>query len=63
MRCIGEITEEKLALLRDADEIFLEEIVAEGLYRSNAQTAAAILPMRAVGVMGDGRSYQHVIAP
>jgi GMP synthase (glutamine-hydrolysing) len=62
VRCIGEITEEKLAILRDADEIFLEEIVAEGLYRSTAQTFAAILPVRAVGVMGDGRSYQHVIA-
>jgi len=62
VRCIGEITEEKLKLLRDADEIFLEEIIAEGLYRSTAQTFAAILPVRAVGVMGDGRSYQHVIA-
>ncbi len=62
VRCIGEITEEKLHLLREADEIFLEEIVAEGLYRSTAQTFAAILPIRAVGVMGDGRSYQHVIA-
>jgi len=62
VRCIGEITEEKLALLRDADEIFLEEIIAEGLYRGTAQTFAAILPIRAVGVMGDGRSYQHVIA-
>ncbi len=62
VRCIGEITEEKLSLLRDADQIFLEEIVAEGLYRSTAQTFAAILPVRAVGVMGDGRSYQHVIA-
>jgi GMP synthase (glutamine-hydrolysing) len=62
VRCIGEITEEKLTVLRDADEIFLEEIVAEGLYRKTAQTFAAILPVRAVGVMGDGRSYQHVIA-
>ncbi len=62
VRCIGEITAEKLAVLRDADEIFLEEIVAEGLYRKTAQTFAAILPVRAVGVMGDGRSYQHVIA-
>lgn len=62
VRCIGEITSEKLAILRDADEIFLEEIVAENLYRSTAQTFAAILPVRAVGVMGDGRSYQHVIA-
>ena len=62
VRCVGEITEDRLAILRDADEIFLEEIVAEGLYRSTAQTFAAILPVRAVGVMGDGRSYQHVIA-
>ncbi|HVX85185.1 MAG TPA: glutamine-hydrolyzing GMP synthase [Phycisphaerae bacterium] len=62
VRCIGEITEEKLDLLREADEIFLEEIIAENLYRNTAQTFAAILPVRAVGVMGDGRSYQHVIA-
>ena len=62
VRCIGEITEEKLAILREADEIFLEEIIAEGLYRSTSQTFAAILPVRAVGVMGDGRSYQYVIA-
>jgi GMP synthase (glutamine-hydrolysing) len=62
VRCIGEITPEKLDLLRDADEIFLEEIIAENLYRNTAQTFAAILPIRAVGVMGDGRSYHHVIA-
>jgi GMP synthase (glutamine-hydrolysing) len=62
VRCIGEITEDRLNILRDADEIFLEEIVAENLYRKTAQTFAAILPVKAVGVMGDGRSYQHVIA-
>ena len=62
VRCVGEITEDRLEILREADEIFLEEIIAEGLYRSTAQTFAAILPVRAVGVMGDGRSYQHVIA-
>ena len=62
VRCVGEITAERLAILRDADEIFLEEITAEGLYRNTAQTFAAILPVRAVGVMGDGRSYQYVIA-
>ena len=62
VRCVGEITEDRLAILREADEIFLEEITAEGLYRKTAQTFAAILPVRAVGVMGDGRSYQHVIA-
>ncbi len=62
VRCVGEITEERLSVLREADQIFLEEIIAEGLYRTTAQTFAAILPVRAVGVMGDGRSYQHVIA-
>ncbi|MCL2647781.1 MAG: glutamine-hydrolyzing GMP synthase [Phycisphaerales bacterium] len=62
VRCIGEITEERLAILREADAIFLEEIVAEGLYRQTAQTFAAILPVKAVGVMGDDRSYQYAIA-
>ncbi|MEI7767552.1 MAG: glutamine-hydrolyzing GMP synthase [Phycisphaerae bacterium] len=62
VRCLGEITADKLELLRDADEIFLEEIHAEGLYRKTAQTFAVILPVRTVGVMGDGRTYHHVIA-
>lgn len=62
VRCIGEITREKLAILRDADEILLEEIVAAGLYRSTAQTFAVLLPIHSVAVMGDGRGYKPVIA-
>ena len=62
VRCIGDITRGKLAILRDADEILLEEIVAAGLYRSTAQTFAVLLPIHSVAVMGDGRGYKPVIA-
>ena len=62
VRCIGEITRERLELLRQADEIFLEEIVSAGLYRSTSQTFAALLPVSSVAVMGDGRGYKPVIA-
>ncbi|MGC8624877.1 MAG: glutamine-hydrolyzing GMP synthase [Phycisphaerae bacterium] len=62
VRCIGEITSEKLAILRDADEILLEEIVSAGLYRSTAQSFAVLLPVNSVAVMGDGRGYKPVIA-
>ncbi len=61
VRIIGDITREKLELLRQADEIFLEEVVAAGLYRSTAQTFAVLLPVQSVAVMGDGRNYQPVI--
>ncbi len=62
VRCLGEVTREKLQLLRQADEILLEEIVAAGLYRSTAQTFVVLLPVQSVAVMGDGRNYQPVIA-
>ncbi len=62
VRCIGEVTRDRLEILRDADEIFLEEIVAGGLYRSTAQTFAVLLPVQSVAVMGDDRSYNPVIA-
>jgi GMP synthase (glutamine-hydrolysing) len=62
VRCIGEVTKPRLDLLRDADEIFLEELVAAGLYRSTAQTFAVLLPVQSVAVMGDDRSYNPVIA-
>jgi len=62
VRCVGEITEEKLAILREADAIFLEEITAANLYRQAAQTFAAILPAKAVGTIGDNRCYQYAIA-
>ena len=58
VRVIGEVTSERLALLRDADEIVIEEIRAAGWYRKIAQGFAVLLPVSAVGVMGDGRSYE-----
>jgi len=62
IRCPGEVTADKLALLRQADAIFLEEIRLEGLYDAIWQAFAVLLPVRSVGVMGDGRSYDQVLA-
>jgi GMP synthase (glutamine-hydrolysing) len=62
VRIIGEITPERLRVLRDADEIVLEELVANNLYRKTAQVFAVLLPIGTVGVMGDARSYDSVIA-
>jgi GMP synthase (glutamine-hydrolysing) len=62
VRCLGEVTKEKLEVLRRADNIFLEEIVANNLYRQTSQTFAVILPVQSVGVMGDGRTYENVVA-
>jgi GMP synthase (glutamine-hydrolysing) len=62
VRCLGEISEERLQALREADAIFLEELVAADLYRRVAQAFAVLLPVRSVGVMGDGRTYDETIA-
>jgi len=62
VRVLGEVTESKLATLRDCDEILLEEIIANNLYRSTNQAFAVLLPIQAVGVMGDGRTYESVVA-
>jgi GMP synthase (glutamine-hydrolysing) len=62
VRCLGEVTRERLDVLRKADEILLEEITANGLYRKTAQTFAVLLPVKSVGVMGDGRTYDNVVA-
>ncbi|AQT70222.1 GMP synthase, glutamine-hydrolyzing [Anaerohalosphaera lusitana] len=62
VRVIGEITRERLAVLREADAIAIEEIKAAGLYRSISQALAVLLPVGTVGVMGDERSYESVIA-
>ncbi|WP_127092099.1 glutamine-hydrolyzing GMP synthase [Aquabacter cavernae] len=62
IRCPGEITHEKLEILRKADAIYLEEIRAAGLYDVIWQAFAVLLPVRTVGVMGDGRTYDHVLA-
>src|SRR5687767_239142 len=62
VRMIGEVTPERLRVLRDADEIVLEELIAANLYRKTAQVFAVLLPIGTVGVMGDARSYDSVIA-
>jgi GMP synthase (glutamine-hydrolysing) len=62
IRVPGVITREKLELLRKADAIFLEEIRTAGLYDAIWQAFAVLLPVRTVGVMGDGRTYDHACA-
>ena len=62
VRCLGAVTRDRLELLRHADEIFLEELRQAGLYRKIAQAFAVLLPVNSVGVMGDGRTYEPVIA-
>jgi GMP synthase (glutamine-hydrolysing) len=62
IRCPGEITPEKLELLRRADAIYLDEIRKAGLYDAIWQAFAVLLPVRSVGVMGDGRTYEFVCA-
>ena len=59
---LGEIEPAKLDLLRACDEIVLDEIVAANLYRSTDQVFAVLLPVQSVGVMGDGRTYDSVVA-
>lgn len=59
IRCLGEVTEERLSVLRKADTIVSQEIRAAGLYETLWQSFAVLLPVRSVGVMGDQRSYQE----
>jgi GMP synthase (glutamine-hydrolysing) len=61
IRCPGEITKEKLEILRLADEIYIEEIRRAGLYDEIWQAFAVILPVKTVGVMGDFRTYDFVV--
>jgi len=62
IRCPGEITREKLDILRRADAVFMDQIHRHKLYDEIWQAFAAILPMRTVGVMGDGRTYDFALA-
>ncbi|MDE0198591.1 MAG: glutamine-hydrolyzing GMP synthase [Caldilineaceae bacterium] len=62
IRILGEVTWERLEMLRQADRIFLQELRAAGLYRQTSQVFAVLLPVQTVGVMGDGRTYANVIA-
>ena len=62
IRCPGEITRDKLDILRQADAVYIDQIRKHGLYDEIWQAFAAILPMRTVGVMGDGRTYDYALA-
>ncbi|MBL9058985.1 MAG: glutamine-hydrolyzing GMP synthase [Mangrovicoccus sp.] len=62
IRCPGEVTRERLAILRRADAVYLDQIRRHGLYDKIWQAFAVILPVRTVGVMGDGRSYDYACA-
>jgi GMP synthase (glutamine-hydrolysing) len=62
VRIIGEVTPQRLQILRAADEILIDEIKSAGLYRKISQALAVLLPVSTVGVMGDERSYENVIA-
>lgn len=62
VRCIGEVTKERLDILRQADAIVIEEIKRAGWYRKTSQAFAVLLPVQTVGVMGDARTYEEVIA-
>jgi len=62
IRCPGKITREKLDILRKADAIYIEEIRRAGLYDTIWQAFAVLLPVKTVGVMGDGRTYDYVVA-
>jgi len=62
IRVLGPVTEERLNLLRRVDAIYIEEIRTAGLYDQIWQAFAVLLPIKSVGVMGDGRTYDHVVA-
>jgi GMP synthase (glutamine-hydrolysing) len=62
IRVLGDVREERLIVLREADAIYLEEIQAAGLYDDIWQAFAVLLPIHSVGVMGDARTYENVVA-
>jgi GMP synthase (glutamine-hydrolysing) len=62
VRILGEVRREYADLLREADHIFIEELRRHGLYEKVSQAFAVFLPVRSVGVMGDGRKYDYVVA-
>ena len=62
VRIIGEVNAERVALLQEADDIFVGELRSAGLYDEIGQAFVVLLPVRTVGVMGDGRTYEHVVA-
>lgn len=59
IRVIGEVTEEKVKILQEADDIFIEELIAKDYYGKVSQAFVALLPVKSVGVMGDQRTYEY----
>jgi GMP synthase (glutamine-hydrolysing) len=62
VRCLGEVTKDRIDTLRAADAIFNDELVRAGLYEKIWQSFCVLLPVKTVGVMGDGRTYSEVVA-
>ena len=62
MRILSDITKDKLDVLREADDIYINEIKAAGIYNEIWQAFAVLLPVQTVGVMGDFRTYENVVA-
>lgn len=62
VRILGDITEERLRILKEADYIFIEELKNSGYYDKTWQAFAALLPVKTVGVMGDARTYEYIIS-
>ena len=60
IRCPGEVTKDKLEILRNADAIFINQIKRYGLYEKIWQAFVVLIPVKTVGVMGDGRTYDYV---
>ena len=62
IRVIGEITKQRLDVLRNVDAVLQEEIRSSGYYRKVWQSFAVLLPIKSVGIMGDGRTYENIVA-
>jgi GMP synthase (glutamine-hydrolysing) len=62
IRCIGSVTKDDLEILRECDQVFISELKRQGLYEKIWQAFCALLPVRTVGVQGDGRTYEKVVA-
>ncbi len=62
VRIVGEVTKERLEILQEADAIYIEELKKRGLYNKIWQAFAALLPVKSVGVMGDERTYEYMVA-
>ena len=62
VRCLGEVTRDRLEILREADAVLMEELHAADLYRKTQQAFVVLLPVQSVGVMGDDRTYENCVA-